>query len=95
MLLKIKNSIFWTNCATYEKNVKKYIQKIEREYRDENVFLKVNRALSKLIILLILIKLSNLHQNAKRDENVRAKTSRFFFYINRLLKRLDTFFSRN
>ena len=27
--------------------------KIEREYRDENVFLKVDRALSKLITFLI------------------------------------------
>ena len=58
----------------------------KREYRDENVFLKVDRALSKLIILLIsnkkefnhffqsrssdmlLLKLDNLHQNAKRYE---------------------------
>ena len=57
---------------------------VKREYRDENVFLKSDRALSKLIILLIsnkkefnhffksrssdivLLKLSNLHQNAKR-----------------------------
>ena len=56
----------------------------KREYRDENVFLKVDRAFSKLIILLILnkkefnhffksrssdivlLKLDNLHQNAKR-----------------------------
>ena len=56
----------------------------KREYRDENVFLKVDRALSKLITLLIsnkkelnhffksrssdivLVKLFNLHQNAKR-----------------------------
>ena len=56
------------------------------EYRDENVFLKGDRALSKLITLLILnkkeynhffksrssdivlLKLGNLHQNAKRYE---------------------------
>ena len=56
----------------------------KREYRDENVFLKGDRALSKLIALLIsnkkefnyffksrssdiaLLKLGNLHQNAKR-----------------------------
>ena len=56
----------------------------KRKYRDENVFLKGDRALSKLITLLILnkkeinhffksrrsdivlLKLSNLHQNAKR-----------------------------
>ena len=56
----------------------------KREYRDENVFLKGDRALSKLITLLIsnekefnhffksrssdivLLKLGNLHQNAKR-----------------------------
>ena len=55
----------------------------KREYRDENVFLKGDRALSKLITLLIsnkkefnhffksrssdivLLKLGNLHQNAK------------------------------
>ena len=60
--------------------------KIEREYRDENVFLKGDRALSKLITLLIsnkkefnnffnsrssdiiLLKVGNLHQNAKRYE---------------------------
>ena len=56
----------------------------KRKYRDENVFLKVDRALSTLIALLIsnkkelnhffknrsfdivLLKLDNLHQNAKR-----------------------------
>ena len=58
----------------------------KREYRDENVFHKGDRALSKLIILLIsnkkefnhffkskssdivLLKVGNLHQNAKRYE---------------------------
>ena len=58
----------------------------KREYRHENVFLKGDRALSKLITLLIsnkkefdhffesrssdsvLLKLGNLHQNAKRCE---------------------------
>ena len=58
----------------------------KREYRDENVFLKGDRALSKLITLLIsnkkefnhlfkskssaivLLKLGNLNQNAKRFE---------------------------
>ena len=79
----------------------------KREYHDENVFLMVDRALSKLITLLILnkkefnhffksrisdivlLKLGNLHQNAKRyeacnterkarDENVRAKPAYFF-----------------
>ena len=58
----------------------------KREYHDENVFFKVDRALSKLIPLLIsnkkefnhffkcissnivLLKLGNLHQNAKRYE---------------------------
>ena len=56
----------------------------KREYRDENVFLKGGRALSKLITLLIsnkkefnhffksrnsdivLLKVVNFHQNAKR-----------------------------
>ena len=59
---------------------------VKREYRDENVFLKGDRALSKLITLLIsnkkelnhffksrspdivLLKLGNLHRNAKRYE---------------------------
>ena len=79
----------------------------KHEYRDENVFLKGDRALSKLITLLIsnkkefnhsfksrssdivLLKLVNLHQNAKRyeprnterqahDENVRAKRTDSF-----------------
>ena len=79
----------------------------KREYRDENVFLKGDRALSKIITLLIsnkkefnhffksrrsdivLLKVGNLHQNAKRyearntervarDENVRAKRADFF-----------------
>ena len=78
----------------------------KRERRDENVFLKGDRALSKLITLLIsnkkefklffksrssdivLLKLGNLNQNAKRyearnterearDENVRAKRADF------------------
>ena len=58
----------------------------KREYRDENMFLKGDRALSKLITLLIsnkiefnhffksrssdivLLKLDNLHKNAKRAD---------------------------
>ena len=66
------------------KNAIKCKRKIEREYRDENVFLKGDRALSKLITYLIsnkkefnhffksrssdivLLKLGNLSQNAKR-----------------------------
>ena len=35
------------------KELQKFKRKIEREYRDENVFLKGDRALSKLITLLI------------------------------------------
>ena len=34
----------------------------KREYRDENVFLKVDRALSKLINLLILNKKERNHE---------------------------------
>ena len=78
----------------------------KREYRYENVFLKGDRTLSKLITFLIsnkkefnhffksrssdifLLKLCNLHQNAKRyearnterearEENVRAKRAHF------------------
>ena len=79
----------------------------KREYRDENVFLKGDRALSILITLLIsnkkelnnffksrssdivLLKLGNLNQNAKRYEawntEREARSShmserRFFFY---------------
>ena len=62
----------------------------KREYRDESVFLKGDRALNKLITLLIsnkkefnhflqsrsfdivLLKLGNLHQNAKRYEARRS-----------------------
>ena len=41
----------------------------KREYRDENVFLKEDRALSKLITLLISNKkVVNFHQKAKRYE---------------------------
>ena len=67
----------------------------KREHRDENVFFRGDRALSKLITLLIsnkkefnhffksrssdivLLKLGNLHQNAKRHES-RYVASRFF-----------------
>ena len=67
----------------YTENVK---LSAKREYRDENVFFKGHRALSKLITLLIsnkkefnhffksrsyeivLLKVGNLHQNAKRYE---------------------------
>ena len=63
-----------------------FFVQIQREYRDENVFLKGDGALSKLITLLIsnkkefnhffkstssdivLLKVGNLHQNAKRYE---------------------------
>ena len=80
----------------------------KREYRDENVFLKVDKVISKLITLLILnkkdfnhffksrcfhivlLKLGNLHQNAKRyevhnterEENVRAKRENFFIWYS-------------
>ena len=65
------------------KNQKLNFSSAKREYRDENVFLKGDRALSKLITLLIsnkkefnhffksrssdivLLKVGNLHQNAK------------------------------
>ena len=76
----------------------------KREYRDENVFLKGDRALSKLITLLIsnkkefnhffksrrsdivLLKLSNLYQNAKRYEARSShmserEASRFFLLL--------------
>ena len=66
----------------------------KREYRDGNVFLKGDRAISKLITLLIsnkkefnhffqsrssdivLLKLGNLHQNAKRYEARSVTTIR-------------------
>ena len=70
----------------------------KREYHDENVFLKVDRALSKLITVSILnkkefihffksrsfdilLKLGNLHQNAKCYEarNTEREASRFLF----------------
>ena len=57
------------------------LRSAKREYRDENVFLEGDRALSKLITLkefnhffksrssdITLLKLGNLHQNAKRYE---------------------------
>ena len=63
MLLKIKNSISRTNSAMvfnsrqfkFLKNYRNLNVKssAKREYRDENVFLKGDRALSKLITLLI------------------------------------------
>ena len=97
-----------------------------REYRDENVFLKGDRALSKLSTLLIsnkkvfshffksrssdivLLKLGNLNQNAKRYEahnterearieNVRAKRADFFindlvFITMKKIKLKNSFF---
>ena len=47
----------------------------KREYRDENVFLKGDRALSKIITLLISNKKEFNH------ENVRAKRADFFYFI--------------
>ena len=72
----------------FSKNYRNVYRKssAKRKCRDENVFLKIDRALSKLITLLIsnkkefnhffksrsshigLLKLGNLHQNAKRYE---------------------------
>ena len=67
----------------------------KRAYRDGNVFLKGDRALSKLITLLIsnkkefnhffksrcsdivLLKLGNLHQNAKRYEARNTESNDF------------------
>ena len=67
----------------------------KREYLDENVFLKGDRALSKVTTLLIsnkkefnhffksrssyivLLKLGNLHQNAKRYE-ARERSEQIF-----------------
>ena len=81
MVLNSRQFKFWKNYRNV--NVK---SSAKREYRDENVFLKGDRALSKLIILLIsnkkefnyffksricdivLLKLGNLNQNAKRCE---------------------------
>ena len=72
----------------------------KREYRDENVFLKGDRALSKLITLLIsnkkefnhffkcrssdivLLKLGNLHQNAKRYEERSTLSAKREVYIH-------------
>ena len=85
MVLNSRQFKFLKNYRTV--NVK---SSAKREYRDENVFLKGDRALSKLITLLIsnkkefnhffksrnsdivLLKLGNLHQNAKRYEAKRA-----------------------
>ena len=73
----------------------RHTKKMLRKYCDENVFFKVDRALSKLITLLIsnkqkfnhffksrssdivLLKLGNLHQNAKPYEprKTERKTS--------------------
>ena len=76
----------------------------KREYREENVFLKGDRGLSKLITLLIsnkkefnhffksrssdivLLKLGNLHQNAKRYE---ARNAEREVHICRSAKRDD------
>ena len=79
----------------------------KREYRDENVFLKGDRALSKLITPLIsnkkefnhflksrssdivLLKLGNLNQNAKRYE--ACNTGREARDVNLRVKRADFF----
>ena len=76
----------------------------KREYRDENVFLKGERVLSKLITLLIsnkkefnnffksrssdivLLKLGNLNQNAKRYEACNTERE---VHIRRSAKRDD------
>ena len=78
-----KLTIFILNAKNVIKNQKLNFSSAKREYRDENVFLKGDRALSKLITLLIsnkkefnhffksrssdivLLKVGNLHQNAK------------------------------
>ena len=63
----------------------------KRVYRDENVFLKGDRALSKLITLLISNKKEFNHakryeaRNIEReagDENVRAKRANFCLSTN-------------
>ena len=77
MLLNSRQFKFFKNYRNV--NVK---SSAKREYRDENVFLKGNRALSKLITLLISnkkefnhffksrrkVELGNINQNAKRYE---------------------------
>ena len=81
MLLNSRQFKFFKNYRNL--NVK---SSAKREYRDENVFLKGDRALSELITLLIsnkkefnhffksrssdivLLKLGNIHQNARRYE---------------------------
>ena len=96
----------------------------KHKYRDENVFLKGDRALSKLITLLIsnkkdfnhffksrssdivLLKVGNLYQNAKRyearnierearDENVRAKRADFFYDIRPIFFYTCVLFKQN
>ena len=87
----------------------------KREFRDENVFLKGDRSLSKLITLLIsnkkefkhffksrnsdivLLKLGNLNQNAKRYEarntEREAQSSYIFFQNCRSVGFLSTCFA--
>ena len=90
---------FFIKCTVFVLIVKNVYGKssAKREYRDKNVFLKVDGALSKLITLLIsnkkefndffksrssdivLLKLGNLHQNAKRYEAPNAESAKFTY----------------
>ena len=71
MSLKIKNSIFWTNSATYKTNVKeqncsfqsKLITLLISNKKEFNHFFKSTSS------DIVLLKLGNLHQNAKRYQN--------------------------
>ena len=90
----------------------------KRDYRDENVFLKGDRAISKLITLLIskkkefnhffkngnsyivLLKLGNLHQNAKlyearlrRAHSCELRAKIFYYFIHELVTKLSYYFS--
>ena len=62
------------NCREFQflKNYRNIYEKssAKREYRDENVFLKVNRALSKLITLLISNKKEFNHFCKSRSSDI-------------------------
>ena len=83
---------FLIKCTVFVLIVKNVYGKssAKHEYRDENVFLKVDRTLSKLITLfksrssdIVLLKLGNLHQNAKRYEarNTKRETRRPLVFL--------------
>ena len=88
----IKRTVFVLIVKNVIKNQKLNFSSAKREYRDENVFLKGDRALSKLITLLISNKKEFNHFfTSRRSDIVLLKVGNLFFVCRRVCPKNSIF----